>query len=189
MGGGTDTDEAFEWQIKNANGGDFLVMRASGSDGYNQYVYDMSVALGVPLNSVTSLLFNDAKASQDSAVLSLIQNAEAIFFAGGDQSVYMDYWVGTPVQSIIQSKLANVTVGGTSAGLAVLGKWVYSAETGSVYSDQAMADPYHRYITLTDAFLNIPFMESLITDTHFGKLSIIYLYFISTLYITLSLFF
>lgn len=35
MGGGTDTDEAFEWQIKAANGGDFLIIRASGSDGYN----------------------------------------------------------------------------------------------------------------------------------------------------------
>ena len=25
MGGGTDTDEAFLWQIKNANGGDFVI--------------------------------------------------------------------------------------------------------------------------------------------------------------------
>lgn len=36
--------------------------------------------------------------------------------AGGDQSVYLDYWAGTEVQSIMQNKLANVTVGGTSAG-------------------------------------------------------------------------
>jgi cyanophycinase len=35
MGGGTDVDEAFAWHIGNANGGDFLILRASGADGYN----------------------------------------------------------------------------------------------------------------------------------------------------------
>ena len=35
MGGGTDVDEAFAWHIDNANGGDFLILRASGADGYN----------------------------------------------------------------------------------------------------------------------------------------------------------
>lgn len=58
---------------------------------------------------------------------------------GGDQGVYMNYWAGTEVQSIMQSKLANITIGGTSAGLAVLGNWVYTAENGSIYSDEALA--------------------------------------------------
>ena len=35
MGGGVDVDEAMAWMITNANGGDFVVLRASGSDGYN----------------------------------------------------------------------------------------------------------------------------------------------------------
>ena len=35
MGGSTDVDEAFEWQIEHANRGDFLILRASGADGYN----------------------------------------------------------------------------------------------------------------------------------------------------------
>ena len=50
----------------------------------------------------------------------------------------MTYWADTEVQSIIQSKLQNVTVGGTSAGLAVLGQWVYTAKDGTVYSDEAL---------------------------------------------------
>ena len=58
---------------------------------------------------------------------------------GGDQGVYMTYWAGTEVQKIMQSKLSNITIGGTSAGLAVLGNWVYTAESGSVYSDEALA--------------------------------------------------
>ena len=167
MGGGKDTDEAFVWQIKNANGGDFLVLRASGDDAYNNYIYGLSVASGTTLNSVTTVLFNNKKASSDPEVLDLIRNAEAIFFAGGDQSQYVDYFVGTEVQSIIQSKLTSVTVGGTSAGLAILGNFVYSGENGSVESPTAMADPYVRSITIVPAFLHIPFLETIVTDTHF----------------------
>src|SRR5208337_2258539 len=35
MGGGTDLDEAFLWLCGKGNGGDFLVLRASGDDDYN----------------------------------------------------------------------------------------------------------------------------------------------------------
>jgi cyanophycinase len=167
MGGGTDTDEAFEWQIKNVNGGDFVILRASGDDAYNDYVYDLSVASGNKLNSVTTILFKNGDASSESYVLTLIENAEAIFFAGGDQYEYLSYWRDTDVQRIIQNKLQNITIGGTSAGLAVLGNWVYSAEEGSVYSDEALEDPYNKYITIVPALLHIPFMETIITDTHF----------------------
>ncbi len=71
----------------------------------------------------------DRDASAETEVLNIIRSAaEAIFLAGGDQSDYLNYWVGTEVQTILQSKLSSVTVGGTSAGCMVLGNWVYSAE-------------------------------------------------------------
>lgn len=165
----TDTDEAFIWQIKNANGGDFVVLRAAGDDAYNSYIYGLSIAASARLNSVTTILFNDGKASSDPDVLDLIRNAEAVFMAGGDQSKYLEYWVDTDVQKILQQKLANITIGGTSAGLAVQGNTVYTGETGSVTSDEALDNPYDRYITLAPAFLNIPFLETVITDTHFGS--------------------
>jgi cyanophycinase len=170
MGGGTDTDEAFLWQIKNANGGDFVIIRASGDDAYNPWVYNMSIVSGARLNTVTTILFNDKSASEETEVLDLLRNAEAIFMAGGDQSVYVDYWVGTSVQSIIQSKLASVTIGGTSAGCMVLGNWIYTGEIESIDSETALANPYHRYVTIVDSFLKVPYLDSLLADTHFGKL-------------------
>jgi cyanophycinase-like exopeptidase len=51
----------------------------------------------------------------------------------------MDWWTGTEVQAILQSKIANVTMGGTSAGLAILGNWVFRAEYGSIDSPTALA--------------------------------------------------
>lgn len=41
MGGGPDVDEAFEWMSKKSGGGDFVVIRASGTDAYNPYIYAM----------------------------------------------------------------------------------------------------------------------------------------------------
>jgi len=41
MGGGPDVDAAFRWMIAKGGGGDFVVLRVRGADGYNQYVYDM----------------------------------------------------------------------------------------------------------------------------------------------------
>lgn len=167
MGGGKDTDEAFIWQSKNANGGDFLVLRASGDDAYNEYIFGLAAGSGNPLNSVTTVLCNNKKASYEPDVLKMIENAEAIFFAGGDQSLYMEYFAGTQVQSIIQRKLTSITVGGTSAGLAILGNFVYSGEYGSVVSEQAMANPYNVLVTMVPALLRIPFMDTIVTDTHF----------------------
>lgn len=158
------------WQISHANKGDFVVIRTSGDDAYNEYIYGLSVATGATLNSVTTILMKNRKASEETEVLTALRNAEAIFLSGGDQSEYLDYWVGTEVQSIIQQKLLNVTVGGTSAGCMVLGNWVYSADNGSITSDQALVNPYDKYMTVVPAFLKIPYLDSFITDTHFGKM-------------------
>src|SRR5215475_7478058 len=38
IGGGTDQDAAFRWMCKLAGRGNFLVLRASGTDAYNRYI-------------------------------------------------------------------------------------------------------------------------------------------------------
>ncbi len=127
IGGGDDyTYPAFEYMIDHANFGDFVILRAGGTDSYNDFVYNLSVSMNKTLNSVSTISFLNREASFDSTLLSFIENAEAIFFSGGDQSLYIKYWVGTPVQETIQKKLATVTVGGSSAGMAILGEWIYT---------------------------------------------------------------
>jgi len=39
QGGGTDVDENFVRMGARAGGGDFVVIRASGTDAYNPYIY------------------------------------------------------------------------------------------------------------------------------------------------------
>src|SRR6185503_17227163 len=117
MGGSTDVDAAFQWMCDRAGNGDFLVIRATGTDAYNPYIQQLCPAA----NSVATLIIPSAAAANDPTVAATIQNAEAIWIAGGDQSNYINFWTGTQVQTILNAKIAaHVPVGGTSAGLNVL---------------------------------------------------------------------
>lgn len=166
MGGATEHDGAMAWFLQRANGGDVVVLRASGSDGYNDYLY--SVLGGI--NSVETIVFNQAEAATHPYVLERIDRAEAIWFAGGDQWNYVSYWRGSPVAGHVNQAIAqrNVAVGGTSAGMAILGSHYFTAQNGTVSSATALADPYAPSVTVSDVpFLVVPFLHHVITDTHY----------------------
>ncbi len=169
MGGGTEDDRAMQWFLQKANGGDVLVIRTSGSNGYNDYLYS---ELGIDVNSVETIVFNNASASNDDYVLEQIANAEAIWIAGGDQSVYMDYWKDNAVEDLLNNhiNIKQGVIGGTSAGMAVLGGSYFSAENGTVYSAEALEDPYNPFMTLGyNDFITITWLNNTITDTHFSE--------------------
>ncbi len=165
MGGGTDVDAAFQWMCGNSGNGDFLVIRATGTDAYNPYIQ----ALCPSENSVATLIVPNRAMASDPFVIATIQNAEALWIAGGDQSNYINYWKGTPVQDAVNGLIARgVPVGGTSAGMNVLTEFIYSAEASQgVTSSQALADPFSRYITLDRDFANVAALTGIIGDPHF----------------------
>jgi cyanophycinase len=164
MGGGPDVVVAFKWMIARSGGGNFVVLRAAGTDAYNPFIYEMG-----GIKSVATLILTSKVASTDPFVLSQISNAEAIWFAGGDQSQYISYWNNTAIQTALQTQVKRgVPIGGTSAGMAVLGQFIYAAMTGnSATSSECLQDPYNKDITLGDGFLTIPYIHNIITDMHF----------------------
>jgi cyanophycinase len=170
MGGGTDLDEAFRWLCGKANGGDFLILRARGDDDYNSYVNGLCKP-----NSVATLIVPDRAAALDPAVSGIIRHAQAIFIAGGDQARYVNFWRGTPVQEAINADIAEgKPIGGTSAGLAILGEFSYGAlndppDDSSLSSADALRDPFFARITLVENFLKAPLLQNTITDSHFAK--------------------
>jgi len=163
MGGGTDVDNAFKWMIKRSGGGNFLVLRASGTNAYNPYIYQMG-----GIQSVATMLVNKTIGANDPFVNKVIQGAEAIFFAGGDQWMYYSLWGSTLLQSNVQKLINNsVVIAGTSAGMEILGNYLYTAQLGSVTSSEALRNPYDQYITFGQALFQIPNIEHIITDMHF----------------------
>jgi cyanophycinase len=165
MGGGTDVDAAFQWLCARAPDGDFLVIRATGTDAYNPYVQDLCPGL----NSVATLIIDSSSAADSAFVRETIAQAEILWIAGGDQSNYINDWTGTAVQQELNLHVERgQPIGGTSAGLAVLTQFVYSAlGAHGVTSSQALADPFHKYVTLARDFASIPALAGTIGDTHF----------------------
>ena len=165
MGGGTDVDAAFQWLCQRSGNGDFLVIRATGTDAYNPYI--QSLCPGE--HSVATLIIPSTTAAADPAVAAIMAKAEVIWIAGGDQSNYINFWKGTPVQSTLNARIAaGVPVGGTSAGLNVLTQFIYTAQASQgATSSQALADPFNRYMTFDRDFALLPILQGVIGDPHF----------------------
>lgn len=169
-GGGGDNDQAMQWMLERADSGDVVVLRASGSDGYNPYFFE---DLGVYVNSVETIRFDGAEAANDPYVEAQIRNAECLFLAGGDQYDYLSYWQGTPVQGAINYLIneKGVPVGGTSAGMAILSNWYYAPSGFSLDAEEALSDPFHPdYEVLgQNDFLQVPYLGNTVTDTHYEQ--------------------
>jgi cyanophycinase-like exopeptidase len=200
VGGGYDVGEAFRWMIaragiSKATGGRFVIIRATGTDAYNPYIYsrlgqvdptspkgyEMVGGADLGLSSVETLVIPSRAAAEDPFVLKVVGRASAIFIAGGDQADYYNYWQGTSLNSLIQKAVAaGIPVGGTSAGTAMLGQYAFAALNGALESPKALGDPFNRYMTIdplntssnkfvqNGSFVNIVSLGKTITDPHFN---------------------
>ena len=162
QGGGDDVDVNYIRMGEYGGGGDFVVLRASGEDEYNDHVFALCRC-----DSVETIVFSNREAAYDPDVVATIRNAEAVFIAGGDQSNYVRYWKDSPVENAIHHVAAKpAPVGGTSAGMAILGEFVYAAFGESLTSAVALADPYSADVTLERDFLALPLLRGILTDQH-----------------------
>ncbi len=171
MGGGTDVDASFSQRgFPVANGGDVVIIRTSGSNGYNDYLFNLVAGATKPDSVETMLLDTVDKANSDYADW-VLRNAEMIFIAGGDQSAYLNAWKDTRTEDAIRAAYnRGAVIGGTSAGLAVQGEFIYdpdgvTAATGA----EAIANPYRSSMLFSSGFLDLPLMNDIITDTHFSQ--------------------
>ncbi|MGH8028223.1 MAG: cyanophycinase, partial [Pseudoxanthomonas sp.] len=168
VGGGEWPYQAFRWMIDKAGHGRIVILRASGStEAQDEFFKDIG-----GITSAQTLVFEDRKAASDPKVLEIVRQADGIFIAGGDQSNYVNYWKGTPLNDAINRHVRDgKPLGGTSAGLAIMGAFSYGAmDGGSLTSTDALKDPMGPAVTLVDDFLELPPLAAgqVITDSHFG---------------------
>jgi cyanophycinase-like exopeptidase len=194
MGGGPDVDEAYRWMMKQAGieagtGGRLVVIRASGNGAYDPYLYYSNAAsstasadivdgwvggAALGLSSVETLVIPSIAAANDPAVNAIVARANVIWIASGDQSDYIKFWKGQKLEATLKELMTkNVPIGGTSAGLAVLGQFDFAAINGTVTSEQAISNPYNKYMTFgqnplsqTDGFIAPAGLSNTITDSH-----------------------
>jgi cyanophycinase len=179
MGGSSEVDAAFTtYAYPIINGGDIVILRATGADGYQAYMYtDLVNQLPANLraalqpNSVETLVINSRAKANTDYVEWVISGANLIWMAGGDQSDYTGYWRGTKVETALRAAYARgAVIGGTSAGAAVLGEFIYDpGSLSAVNSASAMADSYAAAMILTDSLFDAPLGFDLYFEPHFAN--------------------
>jgi cyanophycinase len=164
MGGGADQDAAFRWMCDRAGTGEFVVLRASGDNAYDPYIRQVCPAVA----AVKTLIIQSREEAQQPAIAREIRGSGALFISGGSQDRYVNWWQHTPVEEAMNAAISKgAPVGGTSAGLAVLGEYVFSAKNDTIHSNEALRNPFDPRVTLDRNFLHVPHLEGKITDSHF----------------------
>jgi cyanophycinase-like exopeptidase len=126
MGGGPDVDDAYRWMIDRAgitpaSGGRFVVIRTTGTDAYDPYLYysDKKKSTTTPavdgyvggaflgLSAAETLVLSNRAAADDDFVNTVVGTANAVWIAGGDQSSYVNLWQGTKLNATLKNLLAR----------------------------------------------------------------------------------
>jgi len=166
VGGGGEysswADAPYTWFVEKAHFGKIINIDVDeASSEYPEYF----ISLGADRSS-EAFRISSKSAANDSATFRKLISARGIFLEGGDQSEYVLTWKGTLVEDAIHYVFDHGgAIGGTSAGLAVLGQVVYDATGGYLYPDESAYNAYTPDIHLTDDFLNL--LPDVLTDSHF----------------------
>ena len=166
-GGGDRNLDAMRWFLGRAGNGHIVVLSGSyTTELADEFYRDVGAAA-----SVETFVFKNGKPANDPKILASLARADGIFIAGGDQARYVRYWKGTPVAEALDAHVrAGKPLGGTSAGLAILGEYLYGAmDGGSIRSPEALADPLGPAVTIERNVLHIAALRGVLTDTHFKE--------------------
>jgi peptidase E len=178
MGGGAEVDAAFlSRAYPIINGGDIVVLRVSGGNGYQAYFNQILVdklqgELKTTLkpNSVETLFVDTRDKANSDYVENAVAHANMIWMSGGDQSAYIDNWRDTKLAAAVKAAFSRgAVVGGTSAGMVVSGEWMYDPGLiTAATSLTAVANPYNGAMSLSASKLfDLPLGFNLLNEPHF----------------------
>lgn len=169
LGGGEWPLEAMRWFFGRAGNGHLLILRASYGPENQEEMYNRIGGLA----SVRTFVLEHRRAGHAQEILDAVAAADGIYFGGGDQARYVRFIQGTSLQQALNRHVAQgKPIGGTSAGLAILGRYAYGALDGNSLAPQtALADADSPQITLVEGFLVVEPLHSagVLTDTHFAE--------------------
>ncbi len=167
MGGGDHDIDAMHWFIAKAGHGHIVILRASlHGEASTEFYRELGGVL-----SAETFVTHRRSASYDKHLLEALRKADGVFIAGGDQARYVRRWRGTPIAEALDAHVrAGKPLAGTSAGLAMLGEYLYGCMDGhSLTGPEGLADPYGKGTTIETDFLHLASLKGVITDSHFTE--------------------
>ncbi len=153
----------FGWMLEKRPAARVVILGVRGRDEGMETVFRRHGA-----REVVQLAIADRAAASNADTAAVIASSDIVYMRGGDQSRYVFDWDETPVEAAIVGvfKKGGV-VGGTSAGAAVLGEYIFDARNDTLLPLQALSDPWHPRLTLTHRFLSLT--PGVLFDTHFTE--------------------
>ena len=166
VGGGAEdynewSDAPYQWGIDRAQNKRVAII---GYSDTTSWLKNYFLSLGA--NHAQNFLIDNPTIADDQQTYNDLITFDMIFMRGGDQQDYYETYLGTKTQDALQEVYDNGGVlGGTSAGMALLGDVAFTAQQGTVYPDEAIQNPRISYITLEDDY--VVTIDGWIFDTHF----------------------
>jgi cyanophycinase len=174
LSGGADSsssDEklATEWLLKQANGGDYLVLRSNGLGGQAKWICRN---YSDRISSASEVSIDSLDDAEHPAILQLIKKVEVIWIAGGDQKRYEKFWKGTALAKALNQHIQTKPIGGTSAGMAILGGAYYAPRDKAVIGTQLLDSAFHNrgQDVFIDDLIHHPFLKDTLNETHLDRL-------------------
>ena len=166
VGGGGESnggwsDAPYTWALDQSQNRKVAVIYYSTSTSWiPEYFMDLG-ASDTARFDIDNLTLANSQATYDS-----LMNYDVFFIKGGNQWNYYNTWKGTRVEDAITDKFnQGGVIMGTSAGIAILSEYIFTAENGTVYPDEGLEDYNNPNITIENDFLNI--FPNYIFDSHF----------------------
>lgn len=165
-GGGNEKNGSLSWSTAAyswaASGRKVAIISTNGTS-YPAYFKNYCGAA-----NARDFVVGSRQAANDQALHDTLLTYHTIFFAGGDQWDYYNYYEGTLLASAVETVYeAGGTIGGTSAGMHILSGTVFTAQNGTVYPDECIINPQNQYIKLADGFWD--FAPGYVFDTHVAE--------------------
>ncbi len=169
VGGGGEnynswSDMPYQWFVDQADSGIIINIDVDDADSWYRGYF---ISFGADDGS-KALRIENKSIANDSLTYKMLIQANGIFIEGGDQWDYVSTWKNTLVEEAIKKVFADGgVIGGTSAGLAILGEVYFDAKFGGSYPDDAAVNCRNTDIHLDNEFLDL--MPGILTDSHFHQ--------------------
>jgi beta-aspartyl-peptidase (threonine type) len=149
--------DAYRWMHEIIGDGHVVVLRAGPAPADDDY--ERALMAAAPFGSIRTLCLPEfASARQLERAAAIVTKADAVFFAGGNQRRYVS-WKGSALMEAVQGVYdRGGVVGGSSAGLAILGQHVFDARLLTAGAR-----------SFTHDMLDFTPLRGVITDSHFTE--------------------
>ncbi len=172
IGGGERSDALMQQMIdvSGLKAKDYIIVLPMASEVPDKGYDFLSAQLKKLTNNVVAIRnFNFSKHDvTDKKWIDSLAGAKLIYILGGDQNRFMKVVLGTPIYTAIHKAYANgATIAGTSAGAAVMSKYMI---TGKHLIDTADKDGFNKLLDKNIQFSQgLGLLQNTIIDQHFIK--------------------